>query len=143
MGRENVPDELTDQAKGSSRQELWKVHLATSHYLFTVKCEGVLSHSVMSLCGPMECSSPGSSVHGIFQERNTGGGCIPTPGDLPDPGTEPCLLHCLHWQAVSLPLVPPGKQVTGAETVKERAVQSGLSALGLKIPCLCRWANDT
>ena len=92
MGRENVPDELTDQAKESSRQELWKVHLVTSHYLFTMKYEGVLSHSVMSLCSPMECSSPGSSVHGIFQARNTGGGCIPTPGDLPDPGIEPVSL---------------------------------------------------
>ena len=27
------------------------------------------------------------------------------PGDLPDPG----LLHLLHWQVDSLPLVPPGK----------------------------------
>ena len=45
MGRENVPDELTDQAKESSRQELWKEHLVTSYCLFTVKCEAVLSHS--------------------------------------------------------------------------------------------------
>ena len=28
------------------------------------------------------------------------------PGDLPYPGANPCLLH---WQADSLPLVPPGK----------------------------------
>ena len=90
MGRENVPDELTDQAKESSRQELWKEHLVTSYCLFTVKCEAVLS--LRSLCGPVECSSPGSSVHGIFQARNTGGGCIPTPGDLPDPGIEPVSL---------------------------------------------------
>ena len=31
---------------------------------------------------------------------------FPSPGDLPDPGVEPCLLQ---WQADSLPLVPPGK----------------------------------
>ena len=51
--------------------------------------------SVMALGGPMECSSPGSSVHGIFQARNTGGGCIPTPRDLPDPGIEPVSLALL------------------------------------------------
>ena len=27
----------------------------------------VCAHSVMSLCDPMDCSPPGSSVHGIFQ----------------------------------------------------------------------------
>ena len=41
----------------------------------------------------MDCSPPGSSVHGIFQARNTGvfgntGLPFPTPGDLPDPGME-------------------------------------------------------
>ena len=30
-------------------------------------------------------------------------------GDLPDPGIEPHLLHHVHWQAGSLPLVPLGK----------------------------------
>ena len=33
----------------------------------------------------------------------------PPPGDLPDPGIEPTLLRLLHWQASSLPLMPPGK----------------------------------
>ena len=28
-----------------------------------------VSHSVMSLCSPMDCSPPGSSVHGILQAR--------------------------------------------------------------------------
>ena len=29
----------------------------------------VSSYSVMSLCDPMDCNPPGSSVHGIFQAR--------------------------------------------------------------------------
>ena len=33
----------------------------------------------------------------------------PPPGDFPDPGTNLCLLHLLHWQAGSLPLAPDGK----------------------------------
>ena len=34
---------------------------------------------------------------------------FPSPGDLSDPGMNPCLLCLLHWQAGSLPLVPSGK----------------------------------
>ena len=34
---------------------------------------------------------------------------FPSSGDLPDPGIEPMSLSLLHWQAGSLPLVPPGK----------------------------------
>ena len=33
----------------------------------------------------------------------------PPPGDLPNPGIKPVFLCLLHWQAGSLPLVPPGK----------------------------------
>ena len=32
--------------------------------------------------------------------------CLP-PGHLPDPGIQPASLCLLHWQAGSLPLVPP------------------------------------
>ena len=36
----------------------------------------VLSCSVtLTLCDPMDCSLPGSSVQGILQARNTGVGC--------------------------------------------------------------------
>ena len=35
----------------------------------------------------------------------------PPPGYLPDPGINPCLLHLLHWQKDSLPLMPPGKPI--------------------------------
>ena len=34
---------------------------------------------------------------------------FPSPEDLLDPGTDPCLLCLLHWQTDSLPLEPPGK----------------------------------
>ena len=35
---------------------------------------------------------------------------FPTPGDLPNPGiVKPRLSSLLHWQADSLPLVPPGR----------------------------------
>ena len=47
----------------------------------------------LTFCDPMDCSPPWSSVHGIFQARNTGAGLpCPPPGDLSDPGIEPVSL---------------------------------------------------
>ena len=44
---------------------------------------------------------PGSSVHGILQQEYWSELPVPTPGDLPDPGSNPHLLHCrgilYHW----------------------------------------------
>ena len=42
-------------------------------------------------CDPMDCSPPGSSVHGIFRQEYWSGLPFCFPGDLPDPGigTEP------------------------------------------------------
>ena len=40
----------------------------------------------LTFCDPMDCSPPGSSVHGIFQARYWNGLPCPPPGDLPDPG---------------------------------------------------------
>ena len=36
----------------------------------------------------MDCSPPGSSVHGILQQEYWSRLPCPPPGDLPDPGTE-------------------------------------------------------
>ena len=38
-------------------------------YPIALFCTHVLSHSVVSDCDPMDCSLPGSSVHGILQAR--------------------------------------------------------------------------
>ena len=45
--------------------------------------------SCLTLCGPVDCNPPGSSVHGILQARNWSGLPRPPPGELPDPGIEP------------------------------------------------------
>ena len=46
------------------------------------------------LCDLMNCSMPGSSVHGISQERILEWVANPSAGDLLNPGLNPCLLHC-------------------------------------------------
>ena len=54
----------------------------------------------------MDCSPPGSSVHGILQARTLEWVAIPFSRDLPDPGIEPGS-PALH--ADSLPTDPLGK----------------------------------
>ena len=70
-------------------------------YLRIVKV--LVSQLCPTLCDPMDYSPPGSSAHGIFQARILEWVAIPSPGDLPDPGTgfgSPTL------QADSLPSEP-------------------------------------
>ena len=48
-------------------------------------------------CDPMDCSPPGSSVHGDSLGKNTGVGCqFLLQGIFPTQGSNLCLLH---WQA--------------------------------------------
>ena len=61
---------------------------------------GLVAKSCLTLCDPMDCSPPGSSVHGIFPGKNTGVDChfllqeiFPTQG-----------WNLLNWQVDSLPL---------------------------------------
>ena len=65
---------------------------------------------VQLFCNPMHCSPPGSSVHGDSPGKNTGVGCHALPqGIFQTQGSNPGLLHLLHWQVGSLPPVLPGK----------------------------------
>ena len=50
----------------------------------------VLSHhqSCLTLCDPMDCSPPGSSVHGILQARILEWVTMPSSRDLPKPEIE-------------------------------------------------------
>ena len=59
-----------------------------------------------NLCDPMDCSLPGFSVHVIFQQEYWSGLPFPSPGDLPDQGTEP---GSPTFQADTLTSEPPGK----------------------------------
>ena len=76
----------------------------------SVLCVFGCAQSCLTLCNPRDCSPLGSSVHVIFQARNTGVGChFLLQGIFPTQELKLYLLHLLHWQVDSLPLVPPGK----------------------------------
>ena len=55
-------------------------------------------------CDPMDCSPPGSSVHGISQGRILNGCHALLEGIFPTQGSNLRLLCLLHWHTDSLPL---------------------------------------
>ena len=57
----------------------------------------------------MDCSLPGSSVHGDSAGKNTGVSCHALLQRIfPNQASNPRLLFLLLWQEGFLPLVPPG-----------------------------------
>ena len=48
-----------------------------------------VAQSCPTLCNPMDCSPPGSSVHGILQARILEKFTCPPPGYLPNPEIQP------------------------------------------------------
>ena len=65
----------------------------------------------LTLCSPMDCSPPGSSVHGISQARILEWVPFPLPGDLPDPGIEPVSPVSPVLAYGFFTTEPPGKSV--------------------------------
>ena len=62
--------------------------------------------SWLILSDPMDCSPPGSSVHGILQARILEWEPFSSPADLLNPGIQP---RSPILQVDSLPSEPPGK----------------------------------
>ena len=65
--------------------------------------------SCLTLCDPMDCSPPGSWVHGILQARILEWVAMPSSRDPSDPGIEPTSPMSPALQADSSPLALPGK----------------------------------
>ena len=65
--------------------------------------------SCPTLCDPVDCSPPGSSVQGIAPAEYWSGLPFPPPGDLPDPGIEPMSLASLVLAGGFFTAVPPRK----------------------------------
>ena len=57
----------------------------------------LVAQSCPTLCNPMDCRQPGSSVRGDSPSRNTGEGCHALlQGIFPIQGSNPGLSHCRH-----------------------------------------------
>ena len=70
----------------------------------------LVAQSCPTLCNSMDCSLPGSSVHGILQARILEWVAVPfSRGSSETRYQTRSVLHLLHWRAGSLPLAPPRK----------------------------------
>ena len=65
----------------------------------------LVAQSCPTLCDLVDCSPPGSSVHGILQARLWNGLPCPPPEDLLNPGIE---FRSFTLQVDPLPSEPPG-----------------------------------
>ena len=69
-------------------------------HLKIFKMKVLVVQSCVTLWDPMDCSSLGSSVHGILQAKILEWVVISSFGDLPDRELEPASLCLLNWQEV-------------------------------------------
>ena len=76
--------------------------------------EGEVTQSCPTLCDLMDCSLPGSSIHGIFQARVLERVAISFSRGSSDPGIEP---RSPTLQAGALPSEAPGKSKTSRQDV--------------------------
>ena len=77
--------------------------LFLSHHLRLLALMRMCAQSCLTQWDPMDCGPPGSLSMGFPRQECWSGLPFPPPGDLPDSGIEP---HLLHWQAGSLPGKP-------------------------------------
>ena len=93
----------------------WVELLGTLQFNSFVECLGfwsllcvcLFAQLCLALWDTMDCSPPGSFVHGDSPGKNTGVGChCPSPGHLPNPGIKP---RSPALQVDSLPSETPGR----------------------------------
>ena len=96
------------------------------------------SQSCPTLCNPMDCSPPGSSVHGIPEQEYRSGLQFPSPGDLQ--GSNPGRLCLLNWQADSLTLRHLG-QITNGCHRRQIFSHTSLSVYQYSSTCLLSTFN--
>ena len=77
--------------------------------------------SCPTLCDPVDCSPPGSSVHRILQARILEWVAVASSGGVfPTQGWKLRLLCLLHWQAGSLPRVLPKITISTEQAWEKR-----------------------
>ena len=75
----------------------------------------LVAQPCLTLCNSMDCSLPGSSVHGIPRQEYWSGLPFPPPGDLPNPGVKsesPALAGSVFVFFFFLPLSHQGSPET-------------------------------
>ena len=89
-----------------------------------------------TLCNPMECSPPGSSVHGILQARILEWVAVPSSTDLPNPRIEPRSPTLQADSLLSEPLRKPKNSGVGSLSLLQGIFLTQESNLAF---LHCRW----
>ena len=120
---------------------------------FFLLCQGnssvlcLVAQSCPTLCDPVDCVQPGSSVHGDSPSVDTGVGChaLLLGMHLPNPGLPHCrpILHCLSHQGSwatlrSAFILPPPYQGSLRAPVALRSEHSSYQLLGPRCPAHIR-----
>ena len=85
------------------RHDMWELSTLLGDVFFTPVYRESVAQSCQTLCDPMDCSLPGSSVHGILQARILESVAISfSRGSLLSQGSILGLPHCrqilYHWR---------------------------------------------
>ena len=84
--------------------QILRIRISLTLFSQALTCVCVQSLSCIHLFATLwDAARQVSLSMGFFRQESWSGLPFPPPGDLPDPGTEPCLLH---RQVGSLPLAP-------------------------------------
>ena len=86
-----VLDTITEQI---NPENCVKSGLSKSKEILPFIHEVEVTQSCLTLCNPMDCSLPGSSVHGNSPGKNPGVGCSFLQGSFPTQGSNPGFPHC-------------------------------------------------
>ena len=93
----------------------------------------LLAQSCLTLCDPMDCGPPGSSVHGILQARIPEWVAIPFSRRSSQPRIEP---RFPTLQLDSLPAEPPGKLEWVAYPFSRGSSDPGIESPALQVDSL-------
>ena len=90
-------DVLVNQDKGLPFLKIfyWTIVDLQCCVSFRYVCICLVAQSRLTLCNPVDCGLPGSSVHRDSPDKNTGTGCHALlQGIFPTQGLNPGLPHC-------------------------------------------------
>ena len=90
-----------------TRLKLTSQHTISGFLVMIIQLDACsVTQSCPTLCDPLDCSLPGSSLHGIFRQEYQSRLPFPPPGHHPDPGIKPM---SSALQVDSLPTEPSRK----------------------------------
>ena len=122
---------------------------------FIIRHDDVCVQLSLTLCDPMDCNPPGSSVHGIFQARILE--CVASSRGSSNPGIKPTSLESPALAGIFFTTVPPGKPSdfriwtlilksvcwSGPGEYSLHHLHESNSALSVQfIPKTCEWTHE-